>query len=169
VLTVRPERPEDYAAARLVQERAFAPSVAEADLVDELRACGAHVPDLCLVAVGEGEIVGHVVFSRARLDSGADVLALAPMAVRPEWQRRGVGSLLLREALERAAGTDFPLVVVVGHPTYYPRFGFEPAADYQVRAPFDVPPEAWMLYRLPAYRPEARGLVRYPAAFDALA
>jgi len=90
------------------------------------------------------------------------------MAVLPQAQRRGVGSQLVEESLERAAQMDFPLVVVLGHPTYYPRFGFEPAAGYGVTAPWEVPPEAWMVHRLPAYRPEARGLVTYAAAFDAV-
>jgi predicted N-acetyltransferase YhbS len=90
------------------------------------------------------------------------------MAVLPERQRDGVGSLLVAAALERARGTAFPLVVVLGHPAYYPRFGFEPAAGYGVLAPWDVPPEAWMAHWLPAYDPEARGLVTYAPAFDAV-
>ena len=78
----------------------------------------------------------------------------------------GVGSLLVEEALRRAAATGFPLVLVVGHPEYYPRFGFEPADVLGVEAPWEVPAEAWMLHRLPPYRSAARGLVTYPAAFD---
>ena len=96
------------------------------------------------------------------------MLALAPMAVLPQWQRRGVGSRMVQDGLERAARTAFALVVVLGHPEYYPRFGFEPAAGLGLTAPWEVPPEAWMALRLPAYRPEARGLVTYPPAFDAV-
>jgi putative acetyltransferase len=162
---VRQEGPDDYDAIRELHRRAFAPSTEEAVLVDAVRDSGANLPGLCLVALREEAVAGHVMFSRARLDSGHPALALAPMAVLPELQGKGAGSALVREGLRRAAETDFPLVVVVGHPSYYPRFGFEPGSTYEVRAPFPVPPEAWMIHRLPAYRPEARGLVVYPEAF----
>jgi putative acetyltransferase len=168
MVTVRPERPEDHDAARVVLSRAFGAGSGEAGLVDALRAEGAHVPELCLVALDGGEVVGHICFSRALLASGHEVLALAPMAVLPERQRAGVGSGLVEAALTRAADTDFPLVVVLGHPAYYPRFGFEPAAGYGVRAPWDVPPEAWMVHPLPAYDPYAQGVVTYARSFDAV-
>ena len=93
------------------------------------------------------------------------MLALAPMAVLPERQRQGAGSALISEALRRAAETSFPLIVVVGHADYYPRFGFESADALGITAPFEVPPEAWMAFRLPAYTPEAQGTVMYPDAF----
>jgi putative acetyltransferase len=168
MLDVRPEEPDDFGAARAVHEQAFAPSQEEADLVDALRATQVHVPELCLLALRGGAVIGHIAFSRARLDSGHPVLALAPMAVVPEQQRMGVGSALVSEGLRRAAETDFALVVVVGHPAYYPRFGFEPADALGVAAPFAVPTEAWMVHRLPAYRRDARGTVVYPEAFAGL-
>ena len=163
---VRPEKPEDFDAIRVVHQRAFDPSDAEAALVDALRESGAHVPELCLVVLAhDGPIAGHIAFSRARLDSGPEVLALAPMAVLPGYQRSGAGSALVAEGLRRAAETDFPVVIVVGHPEYYPRFGFEPANALGLEAPFEVPAEAWMAYRLPAYTPAAAGTVIYPHAF----
>ena len=165
MVDVRPEAPTDFGDVRGVHERAFAPSHEEAGLVDALRASGVYVPELCLVAVRAGAVIGHIAFSRARLDSGHPVLALAPMGVLPEHQRQGVGSALVSEGLRRAAETEFPLVVVVGHPEYYPRFGFEPADALGVVAPFAVPAAAWMVHRLPAYRPDARGTVAYPEAF----
>jgi putative acetyltransferase len=167
VLTVRPEQPEDHAAIRRVHAAAFG-QPGEAELVDALRAAGDLVPELCLVAERGGELVGHSAFSRARLDSGDAVLALAPVGVLPAHQGDGVGSALNRAGLERAAATGFPLVVVLGHAAYYPRFGFEPAAALGVLAPFEVPDENWMALKLPAYRPEARGTLRYAAAFDAV-
>ena len=167
-MRIRPERAEDAGAVRTVHERAFAPSGAEADLVDALRGSGADVPDLWLVADEDGDVVGHIAFSLARLDGGAEVLALAPMGVLPERQRAGVGSALVAEGLRRAAGTDPPLVVVAGHPAYYPRFGFEPAAAAGVLAPFPIPDEAWMIHRLPGYREDARGTVVYADAFGAV-
>lgn len=165
MFSIRAETSGDHEAIRRLHALAFAPSTEEAELVDALRAAGDHVPELCLVALRDGDVVGHVFFSRACVGGDVPVLALAPMAVLPPWQRRGAGSALVRESLRRAAATGFPLVVVVGHPDYYPRFGFEPAGGMGLRAPFDVPAEAWMACRLPAYRPEARGLVEYAAAF----
>ena len=113
MVTIRPEGPEDHDAARVVHERAFGAESGEAGLVDALRAEGAHVPELCLVAVEGEEVVAHVFFTRALLASGHEVLALAPMAVLPERQRAGVGSRLIMAALRRAAETGFPLVVVL--------------------------------------------------------
>ena len=102
-LEIRAEGPKDYDAVHRLHEAASASP--EAALVDALRAAGDHVPGLCLVAVdGEGSVVGHVFFSEARLDSGAAVLALAPMGVLPDRQRRSIGSALVRESLRRAAG-----------------------------------------------------------------
>jgi putative acetyltransferase len=175
-LTLRPERPADLAAARQVQERAF-PTTAEAELVDALRAAGAHVPELCLVALRGEQVVGHVVFSRAALRADEDVplLVLAPVAVDPGVQRAGIGSALIREALRRApaAAPGVPLVSVLGDPAWYRRFGFERAAPLGVRAPFEVPDEAWQALRLPAYpppeRPRPEGVVVYAAPFSTLA
>jgi putative hydrolase of the HAD superfamily len=166
-IAIREERPDDHAAIRRVHEAAFG-QPAEADLVDGLRAAGDLVPELSLVAERDGAVIGHIAFSRARLDSGDVVLALAPVGVRPEHQGTGAGSALNRAGLERAARTEFPLVVVLGHAGYYPRFGFRPAASLGVIAPFDVPEENWMALPLPSWRSSARGTVRYAAAFDAV-
>jgi putative acetyltransferase len=163
---LRGERPDDFGAIHDLHLEAFGPGSPEASLVDALRAADAHVADLCLVAVHDERVVGHVFFTEAALESGDTVLALAPMAVLPEFQRMGVGSALLRESLRQAATTNYALVVVVGHPAYYPRFGFKRAGAYDIRAPWEVPAEAWMVHPLPAYQAESRGLVRYAEAFD---
>lgn len=169
MLEIRTERPEDHEAVRAVLRRAFGPDAGEAELVDALRAAGDHVPELCLIALEGDDVIGHVFYSRVRLASGDEALALAPMAVAPGAQRRGVGSRLVEESLVRAGTTGFPLVVVLGHPAYYPRFGFEPADRFGVIAPWDVPAEAWMVHPLPSYHPDARGVVTYPAAFGSVA
>ena len=168
MLDVRPEAPADFDAIRDLHDRAFAPSDVEAKLVDRLRADGEHLPDLCLVASEDDVIAGHVFFSRARLDSGHEVLVLAPMGVLPERQRQGIGSALVEEGLRRAAETEFPLVSVLGHAGYYPRFGFEPARSLGIEPPFEVPDEAWMALMLPAHTDEARGTLHYPAPFGSL-
>jgi putative acetyltransferase len=172
----RPERPGDEAAIRAVLEAAF-DTAAEADLVDALRAGGDLVPELCLVAEAGGEIVGYIGFSRAQLEGtgaepggGPELLALAPMAVRPDAQNAGIGYDLVSDALGRAEETAYPLVVVLGHPDYYPRFGFDPASAYGITCPYpDVPPEAWMAFTLPAYAPGTAGTVRYADPFTMIA
>ena len=166
---VRPETPADFNAVRSVHAEAFAPSTVEPQLVDDLRTEGALVNEFCLVATEDDQVIGHIAFSRATLDpgSGHEILVLAPMAVLPNHQRSGVGAQLIGQSLRRAHLTDFPLVSVVGHADYYPRFGFEPARPLNIHPPFDVPDEAWMAKRLPGYTPEARGTVTYADAFNA--
>jgi len=126
------------------------------------------VPDLALVAEENDQVVGHIVFSYATLkdDEEFRVLALAPMAVTPGLQRRGIGGALVEAGLERADDRGEPLVIVVGHPTYYPRFGFEPARRHGIEPPSaDFPDDAFMVRRLSGYSERQRGRVVYPAAF----
>jgi putative acetyltransferase len=165
-MTIRPETPADRDAVRRVHALAFG-RAAEADLVDAMRDAGELA--CSLVALRDQAVVGHVAFSRARLDHGAPVLALAPLGVLPDERRQGFGSALVREGLRLAEATDAALVVVLGDPAFYARFGFAPAAGYRVRAPFPVDSaEAWRAYRLPAWTPGAHGTVVYGAAFAAL-
>ena len=167
-MDIRTETPADFDAIRSVHAEAFAPSPVEAKLVDDLRAEGALVADLCVVATEGEAVIGHIAYSRATLDSGHEILVLAPMGVLPEHQRQGVGTQLIGQSMRRAVLTDFPLVSVLGHPDYYPRFKFEPARPLGIEAPFDVPDEAWMARRLPRYTPDARGTLHYADAFAAL-
>jgi putative acetyltransferase len=164
---IHPEADGDQAVIREVNRRAFAQED-EARLVDRLRA-GGYVR-LSLVAALDGQIVGHILFSELPIicDSGATVpsLALAPMGVLPEFQRRGIGAGLVREGLERCAAAGHGSVVVLGHPEYYPRFGFSAALAAPLRPPFDVPPEAWMALELtPGALNGVRGRVVYPPPF----
>src|SRR5262249_10126875 len=126
--TIRPERTEDAAAIRAVHCAAF-PTDAEAHLVDQLRAAGQ--ARVSLVAEVEGRVVGHIVFSPVSvvaLPDGRQGLGLAPLAVVPEQQGRGVGSALTRAGLAVCRQEGCPFVVVLGHPAYYPRFGFRRAS-----------------------------------------
>ena len=172
MIEIRAERVEDEAAVRRVNELAFGGGE-EAALVDALRAAAR--PHLSLVAVDGGEVVGHIFFSPVSLvpeDSPASedpsfaAMGLAPMAVLPERQRGGVGSALVRAGLEacRRAGAD--VVVVLGHPEYYPRFGFRPAARAGLGCEYPVPDDTFMVVELtPGALAGRRGLVKYHPAF----
>ena len=157
---IRPERSEDHDAIRVLHRRAFDPSPGEAALVDALREGGHLVAELCLVAHTD-RVIGHIAYSRARVGEH-DVLALAPMAVLREHQRSGVGSALVEASLERAKRTSFAAVVVLGHPEFYPRFGFVPARPMGIDPPFPAPDEAWMAL------PLVRGTVEYAEPFGKL-
>jgi putative acetyltransferase len=162
---IRPEAPADVAAIRALHLAAFAPSRAEADILDALRAAGDLVPELSLVALGDGgSVAGHVAISRAWVGD-AEVLALGPIGVLPALQRAGIGAALMRATLAAAAGTSYPLVALLGHADYYPRFGFESADALGLACPYPVAPEHWMAYRLPAYDASVRGAFRYADAF----
>lgn len=125
---------------------------------------------LSLVAVEDDRVVGHILFSPVTIESEAEVRAaagLAPLAVLPELQRSGIGSRLVRAGLEECRNAGHECVVVLGHPDYYPRFGFVPAICYGVRCEFDVPDEAFMVIELRegALRGRA-GTARYQPEFD---
>jgi len=173
-VAIRAERASEHGAIREVIDAAFDPDTSVGRLVAAIRASPRYVAAFALVAVsGARELVGFAMLSHADLvdDAGdvtCEVLTLSPVAVAPSAQRRGVGSALVREALRRAARTDESLVVVEGHPAYYPRFGFEAALrhDVVIELPEWAPPEAAMVLRLPAYTPRAVGTVTYPPAFD---
>ncbi|MHC5034772.1 MAG: GNAT family N-acetyltransferase [Planctomycetota bacterium] len=166
-MIVRPETPADYEAIGELLTSAFG-GADESQLVRSLRASDNYVPDLALVAEENGEVVGHIVFSYITLrdDEEFRVLALAPMAVTPALQRRGIGAALVEAGLERADGRGDSLVIVVGHPTYYPRFGFESARRCGIEPPSDdFPDDAFMIRRLSRYNERHRGRVVYPPAF----
>ncbi len=118
----------------------------ESRLVERLRKTEAFVPELSLVAVRQQEIVGYILFTRIKIqgETSHESLALAPMAVHPEHQRAGIGRELIRAGLARAEDLGFDSVIVLGHPGYYPRFGFQRASRWGIRCPFDVPDEAFL-------------------------
>ncbi len=165
---IRPEVPTDAEAIREIHRRAFGRD-AEAALVDAVRASPGYLPDLSLVAEAAGVLVGHLLLSAIaiRTERGdVPALALAPVAVLPERQGQGVGTALIEHGLERARAAGHRLVVVVGHPTYYPRFGFAPARPRGLEAPFPVSDAAFMALALaPGALDGLRGTVVYPPAF----
>jgi predicted N-acetyltransferase YhbS len=165
----QPERFEDFGAIRTVHERAFDPSPAEADLVDALRDSNAHVPELCLVATdGDGAIAGHIAFSRARLVAGPQIVTVVPMGVLPEHQRTGRGLGARHRGTAARRGDALPARGGVRPRGLLPALRLRAAGALGIEAPFEVPDEAWMAYRLPAYTPQARGTVIYAEAFESL-
>ncbi|MGI6434182.1 MAG: GNAT family N-acetyltransferase [Syntrophomonadaceae bacterium] len=169
MVTIRPEMPGDEEAIRQVNLLAFGRD-AEGKLVDLLRGSRFYVPGLSIVALDGEAIVGHILMSSAMLASSHEampLLTLAPMSVIPAYQRRGIGTKLVKSALKRAEGTKYPAVVVLGHPEYYPRFGFVRASEKRIYAPFAVPDEVYMVLELmPNVLDNVTGTVRYPPCFD---
>ncbi|SDC14051.1 GNAT family N-acetyltransferase [Actinokineospora iranica] len=142
----------------------------EPGLVDSLRASDAWLAPLCLVAEIDGLIVGQVTASRGfLLPGGQSAVALGPLGVRVAYQRHGVGSGLMHAVLAAADARDEALVVLLGHPEYYPRFGFRPAAEFGVEPEVPDWAPAFQVRPLTAYRPEMRGTFRYPQPFADLA
>ena len=164
-MIIRVEKPDDYESVADVVESAFGDR-AVVELTEAIRASDGYVPDLAFVA-DDGGVVGHLMLSYVSIeDTAFRVLQLAPMAVRPDRQRQGVGVALIRRALSAADERGEPLVLVEGVPDYYPRFGFRPASELGLLRPYEsIPEAAWMAIRLSAYDPSIRGRVIYPAWF----
>ncbi|MFJ6934923.1 methyltransferase domain-containing protein [Streptomyces sp. NPDC101132] len=161
---VRPERAEDRAAVHAVHAAAFETPM-EADLVDALREDGAWLPGLSYVAEApDGSVAAHALLTRCHVD-GVPALALAPVASLPGSQRQGAGSAVVTALLDAARAAGEPLVLVLGHPGYYPRFGFVRASRYGIRAPFDVPDEYLMALVLDGSAAVPAGTLAYAGPF----
>ena len=166
---IRPERPIDIDLVHELHRAAF-PGPVEAELVDAIRSSPWYVPEGSLVAVTEdGSVLGHVLLSRVILECdgapGRDVLALAPLAVLPPHQGRGIGTALTRAALAAADAREEPCTVVLGAPAFYARFGFEPASRFDIDGPWRDAGDAFMLRAQPDVEELPRGVVVYPPAF----
>jgi putative acetyltransferase len=169
MLLIRGERAEDIEAIHEINALAFG-RPAEAALVDALRA--RRKATLSLVAVEHDRWVGHIFFSPVTIDTGDRMLpavGLAPMAIIPERQRQGIGSQLVKTGLLECRNAGYDCVVVLGHPTYYPRFGFVPASRYGLKSEYDVPDEVFMvLLWHDGVLKDRGGVVRYQPEFHGL-
>lgn len=165
-MLLRRESPDDEAAIRAVHTSAFGGGVhvAEARLVDELRAAGDVIPGLSIVAVDDDEVVGHVVCSRASIDGRASV----GLGVVAERQRRGVGHALMHAVLSAADALGEPAVLLLGAPTYYSRFGFVPAAPLGILPPVSEWEPHFQVRRLTTWEGDLIGTFRYAPAFSEL-
>ena len=164
-MRIRRESEADHAAVRAVNEAAFETG-AEANLVEALRA--KRIALVSLVAESGNAVVGHILFSPVVLAEHRElnVMGLGPMAVLPGHQRKGIGSALVREGLARCRQLGCRAVVVVGHPNYYPRFGFVPGTRYSIRCEYDVPADVFMIAELEKGALKGlAGVVRYDDAF----
>lgn len=164
-MQIRPELPTDIEAVHELNRAAFG-GAEEAQIVDALR--GAVSPLVSLVAATDGTVVGHILFSPVTLAAAPHplVMGLAPMAVLPAHQRAGVGSALVRAGLDACRAAGAVGVVVLGHPPYYPRFGFVPASRFELSCAYDVPDEVFMALELqPGGFAGHAGLVRYHPVF----
>lgn len=173
-ITIRQEMPHDHATVYELIRESFATveesDHSEQDLVEHLRHSSSFIPELSLVAeTGQGELVGHILLTRLRIINGAQAfpsLAVAPLSVLPSWQRQGIGSALIREAHRRAAVLGYGSAVLLGHPQYYPRFGYLPAHRFGIRFPFEAPADCCMAIELLSCGLKGvQGRVEYDPAF----
>src|SRR5262249_34663648 len=163
-VTIRFEDPPDIDQVRLINQRAFG-QPGEALLVDRLRGTDGAVS---LVAVARNRVIGHILFTDVRIEGLlGTAVGLGPMAVLPAYQRQGIGSLLVRAGLEVCRTSGPAVVVVLGHPDFYPRFGFVPAVTKDLRCEWSVRPEVFMVMELrPGALESVGGLVRYRPEFS---
>ena len=166
-MDIRTEKPEDLEAVRNVNIVAFGREN-EADLVDRLRGIES---TFSFVAVQSDRIVGHLLFSlvtvEGKYSKNLSILGLAPVAVLPNYQRQGIGTLLIREGLKECGRSGFQAVVVLGYPDFYSRFGFIPASRKSLGCEYDVPDEAFMVLELESGAlQDCSGTVKYRSEFS---
>ncbi len=164
---IREEIPADYKKISLINDLAFK-QTDESKLITKLRNSNSFIPKLSIIAEIDNEIVGHILFTKIQIISNEiyDSLALAPMAVLPEFQNRRIGSALVRAGLKKAKDLKFKSVIVLGHKNYYPKLGFQKASNWQIKCPFEVPDEAFMAIELIKNGLDnISGIVQYPKAF----
>ncbi|MGG0255941.1 N-acetyltransferase [Bacillus toyonensis] len=172
MVTIRQEQKNDYRKTEEVVKEAFLneefSDKKEHELVKRIRECDAFIPELSIVAVDK-EIVGHIMLSKITIEQGGttvDSLALAPVSIAPSHQKKGIGGKLITVALEKAKELGYGSVVVLGHPEYYPKFGFERASQWNIKAPFEVPDEVFMVMELRENTLQGvEGIVQYSSAF----
>ena len=163
-MNIRFEQPHDIEQIKNVHLITFETDT-EANLVDALRNAGVEL--ISLVAEKNEEIIGHILFSPVTLDGDTKIIGLAPMAVLPNWQRKGVGSKLINEGMKACQKAGYEAVVVLGHPDYYPRFGFEPSVNFRIKSEYDVPSEVFMVKELKkGALKDKTGTVKYHQLFS---
>lgn len=165
-MIIRPEQECDYDEIRSVVKRSFAGAEHtdgdEHNLIDRLRRTDEYIPELSLVSEVDGRIAGYAMFSSIRIAT-SEAIALAPLAVLPEFQSQGIGKALIAAGHRIARKAGFSCCVVLGSPDYYSLSGYLPASGYGITPPFDVPQEYYMV--CPLNHPIPSGTVHYSPAF----
>lgn len=167
-VNIHPETKDDYTKITEINDLAFGQKN-EGKLIEKLRRSENFNPELSLVAELKGEIIGHILFYPIKINAGSvqfSSLALGPMSVIPAYQRMGAGSQLVVQGLQVAKKLGHKSVIVVGHPEYYPKFGFRQASHWNIKAPFEVPDNAFLAMELVKNELNNNsGVVEYPKEF----
>lgn len=168
-MNIREEQPSDIEKIWEVNSEAFEME-AEANLVNALRSSGCTY--VSLVAETENKIVGHILFTPVELSGNENklkIMGLAPMAVLSQYQNKGIGSKLVKAGLEYCQSLDYDAVVVLGHPNYYPKFGFVPSVKYGIKSEYEVPDEVFMMLELVSESlNDHEGVIKYHEAFNSV-
>ncbi len=168
-MNIRKEKDSDKEKIWKVNVESFE-TEAEANLVNALR--DSKIPFISLIAEEDEEIVGHILFTPVELigdDSGLKLMGLAPMAVLPKFQKKGIGSQLVKTGKEKCSTQGYDAIVVLGHPEYYPKFGFVPSVKYGIKSEYDAPDEAFMVLELKeSSLKDKNGIIKYHAAFGSV-
>jgi len=171
MITLRHETKNDYPAITRVNDLAFGRK-AEGNLIKQLRNKNTFVPELSIIAEYNKQVVGHMLFTLVEITNehkSHQTLTLAPMAVIPEYQKKSIGKLMIVFGLQEARELGHRSVIVVGHPSYYPKFGFVPASKWNISSPFPAPEEAFMALELQTGSLSGiDGRVVFPPEFDGL-
>ncbi len=167
-MQIRIENSQDHEDVYQLVKKAFASAEHaagnEQDLVVALRKSDAFIPELSLVAEEDGGVVGHILFSKIKIADKTE-LALSPLSVLPEYQRRGIGQALIKKGHDVASELGYEYSVVLGSETYYPKVGYLPAALYGIKAPFEVMSENFMAFNLQGKSTTLNGVVEYAKEF----
>ena len=168
MVEIRQENKNDYEEIYNVVKTAFETAEQsdgnEQDLVVALRNSDSFIPELSLVAIKDNKIVGHILFTKIKIGNHEE-LALAPLAVLPEYQKQGIGSKLIQQGHKIAKELGYHYSIVLGSETYYPKFGYVPAIQYGIKAPFEVSNENFMAIKLNDTDAEIKGTVQYAKEF----
>jgi predicted N-acetyltransferase YhbS len=169
-MIIRTETEKDFDEVYKLNYLAFGNREDESKLVERIRKSDEYVPELSIIAEMDNEIVGHLLLSKAVVEDHENVftvIVLAPIAVKPNRQKQGIGSRLIEEGIRRCKTLGYGIILLIGHPSYYPRLGFQPARKYGLELKqFEVPDEVFMVYEVVEGKlKEIKGELKYPKAF----